>query len=147
VIVVTGHQAADIEAALAGLDVQIVHNPDYPEGLAGSLKSGLLALPPDTDAFVVCLGDMPLIEPAHIDRLIAAYDEAGSRIICIPVHAGRRGNPVLWSRRFIPEMLELTGDEGARRLLDTHPDSIAEVPIPSPAIHADFDTPEALARL
>jgi hypothetical protein len=90
---------------------------------------------------------LPLIEPAHIDRLIAAYDEAGSRIICIPVHAGRRGNPVLWSRRFIPEMLELTGDESARRLLDTHPDSIAEVPIPSPAIHVAFDTPEALARL
>ena len=147
VIVVTGHQAAEVEAALAGLDLQIVHNPDYPEGLAGSLKSGLLALPPEIDAFVVCLGDMPLIEPAHIDRLIAAYDEAESRLICIPVHAGRRGNPILWSRRFIPEMLELTGDEGARRLLDVHPDSIAEVPVPSPAIHADFDTPEALADL
>jgi molybdenum cofactor cytidylyltransferase len=90
---------------------------------------------------------MPLIEPAHIDRVIAAYDEAEGRIICIPVHTGRRGNPVLWSRRFIPEMLELTGDEGARRLLDAHAQSIAEVPVPSPAIFADFDTPEALADL
>jgi molybdenum cofactor cytidylyltransferase len=74
VIVVTGHQAEAVEAALAGLDVTIVHNPDYASGLAGSLKTGLAALPPDADAFVVCLGDMPLIEPAHIDRLIAAFD-------------------------------------------------------------------------
>jgi molybdenum cofactor cytidylyltransferase len=79
--------------------------PGLRRGLAGSLKTGLTALPPEADAFVVCLGDMPLIEPAHIDRLIAAFD--ADRPICVPVHAGRRGNPVLWSRRYIPDMLAL----------------------------------------
>ncbi|MFW6076828.1 MAG: NTP transferase domain-containing protein [Hyphomicrobiales bacterium] len=146
VIVVTGHQAAEVEATLAGLDVQIVHNPDYASGLASSLKTGLATLPPETDAFVVCLGDMPLIEPAHIDSLIAAFDP-DSRPVCVPVHAGRRGNPVLWSRRYIPNMLALEGDEGARRLLDTHAVAVTEVPVGSDTIFADFDTPEALAGL
>jgi molybdenum cofactor cytidylyltransferase len=146
VIVVTGHQAGEVEAALAGLDLTIVHNPDHAAGLAGSLKAGLLALSPETDAFVVCLGDMPLIKPAHIDKLIAGFDP-NDRPICVPVHAGRRGNPVLWSRRFIPDMLALEGDEGARRLLDTHAAAIAEVEVGSNAIFADFDTPEALAGL
>jgi molybdenum cofactor cytidylyltransferase len=146
VIVVTGHQAEAVEAALAGLDVTTVHNPDFASGLAGSLKTGLAALPPDADAFIVCLADMPLIEPAHIDSLIAAFD-LETRPICVPVHAGRRGNPVLWARRYIPDMLALTGDEGARRLLDTHAEAIAEVPINSDTIFADFDTPEALAEI
>jgi molybdenum cofactor cytidylyltransferase len=147
VIVVTGHQADAVEAALAGLEVTTVHNPDHAAGLAGSLKTGLAALPAEADAFVVCLGDMPLIEPAHIDRLIAAFDEGEARAICVPVHAGRRGNPVLWSRRYIPDMLALHGDQGARSLLDTHAAAVAEVPIASDAIFADFDTPKALASL
>jgi molybdenum cofactor cytidylyltransferase len=146
VIVVTGHQAREVEAALAGLDVTIAHNPDHAAGLAGSLKTGLTALPPEADAFVVCLGDMPLIEPAHIDRLIAAFDP-DSRTICVPVHAGRRGNPVLWSRRYIPDMLALQGDHGARPLLATHAAAIAEVPVGTDTIFADFDTPEALAEI
>jgi molybdenum cofactor cytidylyltransferase len=89
---------------------------------------------------------MPLIEPAHIDSLIAAFDPE-TRPICVPVHAGRRGNPVLWARRYIPDMLALTGDQGARPLLETHADAIAEVPVNSDTIFADFDTPEALADL
>jgi len=145
VIVVTGHQSGEVEAALAGLDVTIVHNPDFADGLAGSLRTGLLALPPESEAFVVCLADMPLIEPTHIDKLIAAFDATEGRAICVPVHAGRRGNPVLWSRRFIPEMLELEGDEGARRLLEAHAGAVAEVPVASDAIFADFDTREAFA--
>jgi molybdenum cofactor cytidylyltransferase len=146
VIVVTGHQAREVEAALAGLDVTLVHNPHHAAGLAGSLKTGLAALPPDAAAFVVCLGDMPLIEPAHIDRLIAAFDPQ-SRPICVPVHAGRRGNPVLWSRRYIPDMLALQGDHGARPLLKEHAAAIAEVPVGTDTIFADFDTPEALAEI
>jgi molybdenum cofactor cytidylyltransferase len=146
VIVVTGHQAEAIEAALAGLDVTLVHNPDYASGLAGSLKTGVTALPPDADAFVVALGDMPLIEPHHIDSLIAAFD-ANDRPICVPIHAGRRGNPVLWSRRYIPDMLALEGDQGARPLLEACAEAITEVPVGTDTIFADFDTPEALERL
>jgi molybdenum cofactor cytidylyltransferase len=146
VIVVTGHQAEAVAAALTGLGVTTVHNPDYASGLAGSLKTGLAALPPDADAFVVCLADMPLIEPAHIDSLIAAFD-AADRPICVPIHAGRRGNPVLWARRYIPDMLALEGDQGARPLLDTHADTITEVPVGTDTIFADFDTPEALEGL
>jgi hypothetical protein len=86
---------------------------------------------------------MPLIEPAHIDKLIAAFDPADSRPICVPVHAGRRGNPVLWSRRYIPDMLALLTGDQRRRAPPRHPrrDAIAEgagrPPTPS---FADFDT-------
>lgn len=147
VIVVTGHEAEAVTAALDGLDLKLVHNPDYAAGMAESLKAGLLALPPAADAVVVCLADMPLIGPAHINKLIAAFNPTEGRAICVPVHHGRRGNPVLWARRYIPEMLALDGDEGARRLLDFHADEVAEVPVGSDAIFADFDTPEALAGL
>lgn len=143
VIVVTGHEAEKLKPALAGLDVIFTHNPKYAEGMAGSLKAGLMALPPEADGVVVCLGDMPLIQPEHINKLIAAFNPAEGRAICLPVAGGRRGNPILWARRFIPEMLELTGDEGARRLVERHAEEVCEVPVSSEAIFADFDTPEA----
>jgi molybdenum cofactor cytidylyltransferase len=92
------------------------------------------------------LGDMPLVEASHIDRLIAAFNPTG-RTICVPARNGRRGNPVLWGRSFFAELQGLEGDTGARSLIDTHSDQVAEVPVPSDAIFADFDTPEAFARL
>ena len=73
VIVVTGHEAQAVEIALAGLDVRIVHNPDYAEGLSTSLKAGIAALPDDVDGAIVSLGDMPRIEARHLDRLISGF--------------------------------------------------------------------------
>ena len=114
VIVVTGHEPARVEAALAGLDVRFVHNPHFADGLSTSLKAGLAALPPEADGAIVCLGDMPQVDAALIDRLIGAFDPAHGALIVIPVIAGKRGNPVVWSRRFFPELMALEGDVGAR---------------------------------
>ena len=74
VIVVTGHQRPEVEKALAGLPVRIVHNPDFAEGLGTSLRAGIMAVPPDADSVIVCLGDMPQVDASLIDRLIAAFD-------------------------------------------------------------------------
>ena len=104
VIVVTGHQRERVERALAGLKVTLVHNPDYADGLSTSLKTGIAALPADADGAVVCLGDMPQVEAGLIDRLIAAFDPARGALIVVPTIDGKRGNPVLWSRRFFPEL-------------------------------------------
>jgi molybdenum cofactor cytidylyltransferase len=147
VLVVTGHQADAVRASLAGLAVAFVHNPDFASGLAGSLKAGIAALPPEADGAVVCLGDMPFVRPADIDKLIAAFNPAEGRLICVPVHAGRRGNPVLWSRRFFAEMLGLSGDAGAKPLLEAHSDTVVEVAVASDGIFQDLDTPEALAAV
>jgi molybdenum cofactor cytidylyltransferase len=146
VIVVTGHERERVEAALAGLSVRWVHNPDYAQGLSTSLKAGIAALPPQADGVVVCLGDMPQVRPAMIDRLIAAFDPARGALIVVPTIGGKRGNPVVWSRRFFPELIALEGDVGARHVIGTYGEAVVEVPADG-AVLVDVDTPEALSAL
>ena len=102
VLVVTGHQRERVEAALSGLPVQFVHNPHFADGLGTSLKAGIAALQPNIDGVIVCLGDMPQVDAALIDRLIGAVDPDKGALIAVPVIEGKRGNPVVWSRRFFP---------------------------------------------
>jgi molybdenum cofactor cytidylyltransferase len=146
VVVVTGHQAADVRAALSGLDVRLIDNPDYATGLAGSLKAGIRAVPAECDGALILLGDMPRISAEHVDRLVEAF-AAASESIAVPVHEGRQGNPVLWPRRYFAELLQLEGDAGAKRLIATHSDDVRNVDLGTDAIFADVDTPEALARV
>lgn len=146
IIVVTGHDAEKIKAELQGLPVQFIHNPDYAQGLSTSLKCGLAALGPDIDAALICLGDMPLVSKETIRRLIASFSPSDHRSICVPVHNGKRGNPVLWGARHFEAMQSLTGDKGARSLMDECADELVEIELPE-AVLLDADTPEALARL
>lgn len=145
VIVVTGHAADAVRAALAGRDVTFAHNPDHEQGLSSSLRVGLDALGDRVDAVLVCLGDMPLVTPALIERLISAYDAEEGRLIVVPVAGGRHGNPVLWDKTFFPAMRAITGDVGARHLLGENAESVHEVLLEDEAALADFDTPDALA--
>jgi len=147
IVVVTGHQADQVRAALAGRSVAFVHNPDYAEGLSTSLKAGVTALPEDADGALVCLGDMPLVTPANLDRLIAAFNPVEGRLVCVPTHDGKRGNPILWARQFFAEMAGMTGDVGARGLLERHADAICEVAMTDAGVLLDFDTPDTLSAL
>ena len=144
VIVVTGHQAEQVENALQGLNVSFVRNPDFAEGLASSVRAGIAAVPADADGVVICLGDMPLIDAHLIDRLIGTFAPDGGSLIAVPVNDGRRGNPVLWSRRFFDELMTLDGDIGARHLIAKHGEAVAEVPVEGHGAFLDIDTPEAL---
>jgi molybdenum cofactor cytidylyltransferase len=144
VIVVTGHQAELVEQALAGLKVRFVRNPDFTGGLASSVKAGIAAVPASADAAVICLGDMPLIDAHLIDRLIEAFAPDRGNLIAVPVSDGRRGNPVLWSRRFFKELMTLEGDVGARHLIAKHAEAVAEVPVEGSGAFLDIDTPQAL---
>jgi len=144
VVVVSGHERARVEAALASLDVRLVHNPDYAQGLSTSVKAGLAALPPESEAAIVCLGDMPQVTSALIDRLIAAFDPERNALVVLPTFSGKRGNPVLWSRRFFPELIALEGDVGARHLIGAYPEVVTEVPVENAAAMVDIDTPDAL---
>jgi len=146
VIVVTGHQHEEVEQALAGLSVKIVHNPDFADGLSASLRTGLAAIPGEADGAVICLGDMPQVRAEMIDRLIAAFDPARGALVVVPTIEGKRGNPVLWSRRFFPELAALEGDVGARHLIGTYGEAVVEVPADAAAL-IDIDTPEALSAL
>jgi molybdenum cofactor cytidylyltransferase len=149
VIVVTGHQAGEVEKSLAGLNAKFVRNPDFAEGLASSVKAGISAVPKEADAAVILLGDMPLIDAQLIDRLIEAFAPDRGGLIAVPVSDGRRGNPVLWSRRFFSELMTLDGDIGARHLIAKHGEAVAEVPVEGHGAFLDIDTPQALeaARL
>ncbi len=147
VFVVTGHRGADIRDALGGRPVTFVDAPDYEQGLSASLKSGIAALPAEVAAVLVCLGDMPLVTGRMLDRLVDAWDPDEGRGIVVPVHQGRAGNPILWSRAFFPEILELSGDSGARALLKRHEEQVAEVDIGDDAVLRDFDTVDSLATL
>jgi molybdenum cofactor cytidylyltransferase len=147
VIVVTGHQRDKVEAALEGLDVRCVHNPDFADGLSTSVRTGLAAVPEDVDGAIVCLGDMPQVTAPLIDRLIGAFDPERGALVVVPVIDGKRGNPVVWARRFFPELMALDGDVGARHLIGRYPEAVAEVPLTGTAALVDVDTPEALDRV
>ncbi len=145
VVVVLGHESDLVRAALGGRDVIFVDNPDFATGLSSSLKRGLGALPGSIDGALVCLGDMPNVGRDHIDRLIAAFDPAEGNGICVPTFGGKRGNPVLWDRRYFGEMGELAGDVGARHLIGAHEEAVREVEMPDSGVLLDLDTPEAVA--
>ncbi|KKJ77280.1 hypothetical protein WH95_09655 [Kiloniella litopenaei] len=146
-IVVTGYEADLVRESLCANGLEYVHNPDYADGLSTSLIKGLMAVPADSDAVLICLGDMPSIDSAQLDELIKAYDPENGAAICVPTFEGKRGNPVLWSRSFIPEMLNLKGDSGARHLLGNYPGDLQEVIMDNTSVLSDIDTPEALSTL
>jgi len=147
IIAVLGNQADAVDAALGKLPVERVRNPDFAAGLSTSLKRGIATLPPELDGVIVCLGDMPLISGRHLDRLIAAFNPLEGRTIIVPTRRGKRGNPVLWSKRFFAQMTELAGDVGAKHLIGEHADLVAEVEMDDDAVLVDIDTPEALDAL
>jgi molybdenum cofactor cytidylyltransferase len=125
--------------------LRFVTNPDFAEGLSTSVRTGIGALSTNVDAAVVQLGDMPGVNAALLDRLMAAFSPVEGRAICVPTVGGKRGNPVLWARRFFPEMAKLAGDTGAKHLIGEHGDLVCEVEMAGEAAVTDIDTPEALA--
>ena len=141
VVVVTGHEHERVATALAGLAVAFAYNLDHKKGMATSLRSGLAILPDDVEGAVVLLADMPKITSAVIDRVIAVFQ---SGKIVVPTAEGLRGNPVLWSRRFFPELMGVNGDTGGRAVIEASSGSVIEVEL-GPAVSLDLDTREALA--
>lgn len=144
VIVVTGHEAETIRAALTGLEVRFVHNPDYDNGLSTSLGAGIEAVGADHSAAVVVLADMPRVTTGIIDALIESFHAEGGTAICRPVSGGKPGNPVLWPRAFFPEINKIQGDTGARALLKIYSDKVLGVDVGGDGIFIDIDTPEDL---
>jgi molybdenum cofactor cytidylyltransferase len=147
VIVVTGHERERVEAALNGLPVKLVQNLDYADGLGTSLKAGIAAVPDDADGAIICLGDMPQVSSALIDKLIAAFDPERGALVVVPSIDGRRGNPVVWSRRFFHDLTAIAGDIGARHLIGAYAEVVVEVPVADDAALTDVDTPESLSAV
>lgn len=142
VIVVIGHAAAEIEAALAGLSVRIVPNPHTAAGQSTSLRAGIAALPSDAAAAVVLLSDQPFVTAAIIEALIEAWRDHHPPIVA-PIFAGTRGNPVLFDRSVFAELLAIEGDQGARSIIVRDSARVYPVHFDDDRPLLDIDTPES----
>jgi molybdenum cofactor cytidylyltransferase len=151
-VVVVGHHRVEIDALLEARSmtarfssgVDSVHNPNYEQGMSTSVQAGLRALPPDVTAAALFLVDHPLIDSATIDALVVAIQPG--RIV-LPVHNGRRGHPLVLSADVFGEILELSSDQGLNLVVRRDPSRVTEVPVESPGILADIDTPADYERL
>jgi len=143
VVVVSGHAADALAPALDGLALRVHRHAGYAQGQMSSVCAGIAALERGTDAVLICLGDMALLEPADYAALVAAYAAQSEQSIVVPLHEGRRGNPVLVAEWRIPEILAGRLNLGCRKLIEDHPDDV----LPYAAAHdrylVDIDTPQA----
>jgi molybdenum cofactor cytidylyltransferase len=148
VVVVTGHQASEIRAALGGLAVRFVHNPAFADGQPGSVVTGVRALGAFCHAVMIVLGDQPMLTPAVLQRLIAAYGAMpAGRSILVPMYAGQRGNPVLFAAHHIPAIGSGNLKLGCRRLIESYPDEVTMVAMEDDACVLDCDTPADYAAM
>jgi molybdenum cofactor cytidylyltransferase len=139
VLVVVGSRAPEMEAHLAGLALTIVANPEWEEGMAASLRCGIAALPPGTEAALFLVCDQLQVDGALVQRLLEAHRaHPGAVVAC--AYGGGRGIPSIFPARCFPALLELRGDRGARGML--HGDDV--VVIPFPGGERDVDGPEDL---
>ncbi|MGO7182307.1 NTP transferase domain-containing protein [Rhizobium brockwellii] len=142
VIVVTGHRRSEIDAALDGLALTFVDNPDYASGMASSLKAGFSSRDADSaEGILVMLADMPGISTTHLNALISAFRNAGGEAVVRAVSQGKPGNPVILPRSLRQAVLRLEGDVGARDIIVTSGLPVLDVDVGDAAL-LDVDTPD-----
>lgn len=147
VVVVLGANAEAIRPVLAKLPVIVTENPAWSEGMAASIRAGVTTLRQFSralDAAVVALCDQPAFAAETIARLVAAQRASGRGIVAAR-YAGRNGAPALFTREHFAALAALTGDAGARTLLNGDPTQVATVELPELAL--DLDTPADVAAL
>lgn len=142
VVVVTGHRAEEISAALSGLDVTFAHNPEFASGMASSIRAGLAALK-DCDGVLIALADMPGVTACDLAKLIGRFRDEDGNVIVRAVSSGKRGNPVILPKTVYPALMRLEGDVGARHIIEKSGLVVIDVEI-GDAAHLDLDTPEAI---
>ncbi|KXB06781.1 hypothetical protein AKJ52_01605 [candidate division MSBL1 archaeon SCGC-AAA382C18] len=146
VLVVLGHRADDISTVLPNQGVETVFNPDFKEGMGSSLRVGVKGLSGETEAFLVVLGDQPFLEPDTIDRIISKYERIEADIVA-PFYKGTRGNPVLFDYSLKKKIIDITGDIGAREILERKEEHVSRVEVSSPSVLIDVNTEEDFKRI
>lgn len=145
-LVIVGHQAAEVTAVLADLPLRIVKNTNWRKGQSASVATAVGALPSSAGAalFVPC--DLPHLTPGLLRDLISVY-RCSSASIVVPTADGQRRSPVLVDPNLFPELLTLTGDQGARQIFSAHADEVLELPVTDPRVLDDIDTRADYERL
>ena len=144
-VIVVGSEADDVTQVLNDVDAVIVRNDVWAEGLSTSVQAGVRALPTEAAAAIVALGDQPFVDPGVIHTIVKQWKATGVPIVSAR-YAGTRGHPVLFDRTIFEELLQVTGDTGARGVIDREAARVAYVDVNAP-MPADVDTPADLARL
>ncbi len=146
VVLVLGHEAATIADAVGEWGQRVVINPDFAAGQSTSVRAGLGALDPTTEAAIFLVGDQPQVGPDIVDAVVAAYRATGGSIV-LPHYGGVPGHPVLFNRSLFPDLARVTGDEGGRSVVRTHQDLVVPVTLGDGPPPGDVDTAEDYAAL
>ena len=137
-IIVLGHQKEIIEKLIDKNEkIKFVFNKNFESGMASSIKTGLNNLSEKTEAFFICLGDMPMVNHDIYNQLIKSKD---NRKIIVPTYKGQQGNPVLFDKSMKEKIMDTTGDVGAKKILELNKDKILNVEINDQSIAKDFNT-------
>jgi len=139
VIVVINRQKKGMLPHLSGGRVKVVINPDYKKGMSRSIRRGLQAIAPQSHGILIALGDQPFLKTRTINALIRVFKKGEGEII-VPSFKGRRGNPVIFHRRYAKELLRLKGDVGGKSIVEKHPGKVCIVPVKSEGVIRDIDT-------
>ncbi len=140
IIVVLGYRANDVGQVLCGISdprVELIANMNYAEGMGTSLAQGVRACSWGSNAFVVVLADTPFFRTEDVDALVDAQAKGG--VAVVPVFGGRRGHPIVLDAKLREELEELTGDAGARHILEREAASVVEVGIDDDGFLVDID--------
>jgi len=140
IVVVLGHRAEEVMRKLSGQPVKLVVNPLYRQGMGTSIAAGLKFVDRQSPAVMLVLGDQPYVDSATINRLIDAFQK-NDKGIAIPTYKGKRGHPLIFARKYQPQLARLKGDTGGRQIVKANPDDILEVPVTCEGIVIDIDTP------
>jgi molybdenum cofactor cytidylyltransferase len=147
IIVVIGHNAAEMKPKIAHLPVEILINQEYRLGQLSSLHVAIRHLLADRscDGILVHLVDHPYIDPDLVDRMIEAADTSG-KLIVVPRHQGKRGHPVILSRKLFNELLGAPLDQGAKIIVNAHPDETLAIDVDDQGVTIDIDTPDEYSQ-
>jgi molybdenum cofactor cytidylyltransferase len=140
-IVVLGHQKETIEKLIdKNKKIKFVFNKDFESGIASSIKTGLNNLSEKTEAFFICLGDMPMVNPNIYNQLIKSINK---REIIVPTYKGQQGNPVLFTKSMKEKIINISGDVGAKKILELNKDKILNLEINDQCVTKDFNTQDS----
>lgn len=150
ITLITGHDSDKMDQLFAHEQINIIYNPDYASGMASSLRRGLTTIDKNIDAVLVLLGDMPFVSTKVINSLVeafyAAHNVGNGLDIVAPMYGNKRGNPVLWSVRYLDELRAIKGDTGGRYLLNKYAHRVAIVATEEDGSIIDIDTPQVLVQ-
>ncbi|MBV1900062.1 MAG: nucleotidyltransferase family protein [Kordiimonadaceae bacterium] len=147
VFIVTGHDAVHITAVATRHKTPTVHNAGYASGMSSSVKLAVQHVPTSVEGLLIVLADMPALRADIYKEILAAFCPAAGRAIIVPTHKGKQGNPIMWGRAYFEQFETLSGDRGARSLLETNGEDVHRLELDTDSIFADIDTIEAYQRV